>query len=43
MLILLFREMQDPSANIGLRMIREIPSDMTWLSTMNLNNLLIRI
>ncbi len=33
----------DPSVNIGLKLLREIASDMTYVNAMKLNNLTIRI
>ncbi len=36
-------ESSDPTANIGIRMVCGMAKDVTYLSTMNLNNLTIRI
>ena len=33
----------DPSANIGLKLLREIASDMTYVNALKLNNLMIKV
>ena len=33
----------DPSANIGLKLLREIASEMTYVNALQLNNLMIKV
>ena len=34
---------EDPSANIGLKLLREIASDMAYVNALKLNNLMIKV